>query len=73
MFLRADKDLRFCDYDSLSFWSPPGVETEVDFIIARGKERIAIETKSTKEPNASHLKGLRALANLAGLSRRILV
>jgi predicted AAA+ superfamily ATPase len=73
MILRAGKDLKFCDYTTLSYWSPPGGETEVDFIIERGKERLAIEVKTAREPNSTHLKGLRAIADLKGLKRRILV
>ncbi len=73
MLLRAAKDLKLCDYDSLAYWSPPGGKTEVDFILSRGKEKIAIEVKAAKEPNSTHLKGLRAIAELKGVSRRILV
>jgi predicted AAA+ superfamily ATPase len=71
--LRAGKDLKFCEYDRLSYWSPPGGKVEVDFVIERGKERIAIEVKTAREPSSSHLTGLRAIADLKGLGRRILV
>ena len=72
MLLRAGKDLRFCDYDVVSYWAPPGGSLEVDFVIQRGKEKIAIEVKTAREPNAQHLKGLKAIAEL-NVSRRILV
>lgn len=71
MLLRASKDLKFCEYDSLAYWS--GGNTEVDFILSRGKERIAIEVKAASEPNSQHLKGLRACAELKGIKRRIVV
>ena len=73
MLLRAGKDLSFCDYDSLAYWLPPGGNTEVDFILTRGKEKIAIEVKSAKEPGSTELKGLKAIGELSGIKRRILV
>lgn len=73
MLLRAGNDLKFCEYDQLFYWSPPRKETEVDFVLVRAKEKIAIEVKSAREPGKSHLKGLRAIAGLKGLKRRILV
>jgi len=73
MLLRAGKDLKFCDYDSISYWAPASGETEVDFVIERGKEKIAVEVKTAREPNSSHMKGLRALGELSGVSRKILV
>jgi predicted AAA+ superfamily ATPase len=56
MLLRASKDLKLCEYDSLAYWS--GGNTEVDFILIRGKERIAIEVKVASEPNSQYLKGV---------------
>jgi uncharacterized protein len=73
MLLKAGKDLKFCDYDALSYWSPAGAATEVDFVMERASEKIAIEVKAVNEPQSNHLKGLRAIADLPKLSRRILV
>jgi len=45
----------------------------VDFLLQRGKERIAIEVKSTDRVEGRTLKGLKAIAELAAVRRRILV
>ena len=73
MLLRAGKDLKFCEYDAISYWTPPAGNTEVDFVLERGKEKIAIEVKAAREPSPQHLKGLRVIAGLKGLKRRLLV
>jgi predicted AAA+ superfamily ATPase len=57
---------------------PPGRRrwprtTEVDFLLRRGREWIAIEAKSSARADADLLRGLRAIEDLAGLRRRILV
>ena len=73
MLLRAYNDLKIFEFDTVSYWSPPGGSTEVDFVIERGKEKIAIEVKTAKEPGTEHLKGLRAISDLKGLKKKILV
>ena len=73
MLLRASKDLKLLEYDMVSYWSPPGGDTEVDFVIACERDKFAIEVKATKEPGMQQIKGLRAIAELPGLKRRILV
>jgi predicted AAA+ superfamily ATPase len=61
-------------YDDLSYWAPAGPGTvEVDFVIRRGSTYIAIETKAKASPGPRDLKGLRAIAGLPGLERRLLV
>ena len=47
--------------------------TEVDFVLLRAKETIAIEVKATRVVRPADLRGLRAISDLAGLARRILV
>jgi predicted AAA+ superfamily ATPase len=60
--------------DGLYYWAPSSKsETEVDFLLTRGEERIAIEAKSGNAFAEGWCKGLRAVADLAGLSRRIIV
>ncbi len=60
-------------YDELAYWAPTQGGTEVDFLMRRGKSFVAIEVKTTTNPGPSHFAGLRAVADLAGLERRVLV
>ena len=46
---------------------------EVDFILRRGSDLCAIEVKSARRTDPGQLAGLRAIADLTGLRRRILV
>jgi len=73
MLLKAGNDLKYCEYDALSYWSPAGVDSEVDFVMERGSEKIAIEVKTVREPQNNHLKGLRTITKLPKLCRRILI
>jgi len=71
--LRAYKDYRgICD--DMYYWAPScRSETEVDFILVRGRDMIAIEAKSGNTFMDAWCKGLRAVAQLKGLQRRIIV
>ena len=61
-------------FDEMSYWAPAGAaRTEVDFLLRRGKKYLAIEVKSSRRIPDDGLRGLRAIAGLAGLVRRILV
>jgi len=60
-------------YDDLAYWAPTQGTGEVDFLLRRGKSFIAIEVKTTSNPGPSHFSGLRAIKDLAGLKRRVLV
>lgn len=60
-------------YDELSYWAPAQGGTEVDFLLRRGKEFLAIEVKARTAPGPSDFAGLRAVADLRGMKRRILV
>lgn len=72
-FLRAYRDYRGL-FDDWHYWSPVGARgTEVDFLLRRGERYAAVEVKSGKATDPSSLRGLRALADLEGLARRILV
>ncbi|MCY4524380.1 MAG: AAA family ATPase [Halobacteriovoraceae bacterium] len=62
------------DMDDLFYWAPAEAKkTEVDFILIRNKEKIAIEVKATEKIRPEHFFGLRAVSNLKGVKRRILV
>ena len=62
------------EIDDIFYWSPAGAKkTEVDFLLIRGGEKIAIEVKATENVRSEHYKGLRGISGLEGLKRRILV
>jgi predicted AAA+ superfamily ATPase len=73
MVLRAhDEQKRL--FDEISYWAPVQArQTEVDFLLRRGKEYLAIEVKSQTRFSTNQLSGLRAIAELRRVSRRILV
>ena len=60
-------------FDELSYWAPHQSGAEVDFVLRRGTELLGVEVKATARYHTRHLKGLRALDGLEGLTRRILV
>lgn len=60
-------------FDDIHYWAPSQGETEVDFLLRRGKELIAIEVKAAARPRPSDYAGLRAIGELTGLRRRLLV
>lgn len=71
--LRAYKDYRDL-FDDMYYWAPSGHSgIEVDFILVRGSELIAVEAKSGDTFVDAWCKGLRAIEPLGGLQRRILV
>lgn len=73
MLLKAWNDYRGL-YDQLSYWAPTeGRQTEVDFLLRRGKRFIAIEVKSSAGLRSEDTRGLEAIAALPGLQRRLLV
>jgi predicted AAA+ superfamily ATPase len=61
-------------YDELFYWAPAGTaRTEVDFLLRRGREYVAVEVKSQDRFAMSMAAGLRAIGELPGLARRVLV
>lgn len=60
-------------FEEIHYWAPVDSSTEVDFIIQRGSENIAIEVKSATQLHDRMLKGLNAIEGLPGLTRRILI
>ena len=71
--LRAYKDYRgMCD--DMYYWAPSARSAmEVDFILVRGSGLIAVEAKSGNMFTDAWCKGLRVIAPLEGLQRRIVV
>lgn len=71
--LRAYMDYRGIA-DEISWWAPAETKnTEVDFVLRRGRELIAIEVKSSQRWQPEYARGLRAIGELKGLRRRIAV
>jgi predicted AAA+ superfamily ATPase len=61
-------------FDEVAYWSPAQTHaTEVDFVLRRGREHLAIEVKHQARFGAELLTGLRAIAELPRLARRVLV
>ena len=60
-------------YDDIGYWSAAESAAEVDFMLTRDREHLAVEVKAAERYNTAMLKGLRAVADLGGLTRRILV
>jgi predicted AAA+ superfamily ATPase len=61
-------------FEEWAYWSPAEARTtEVDFVLTRGKKRLAIEVKVGQALASDDLAGLRALRGLEGLVRRCLV
>lgn len=71
--LRAYRD--YSDlFEDWFFWSPAeAARTEVDFVLRRGRDHVAIEAKSAATIGNEELRGLRAIAGLPRLRRRVLV
>jgi len=61
-------------FDELSFWSPLDAKSlEVDFLVRQGRELTAIEVKAKSRLRPDDIKGLRAVAQLPGIRRKLLV
>ena len=61
-------------FDEIFYWSSGSAQkTEVDFLLKKGSEFIAIDVKSAKKIRPEDLKGLKAIADLKAVKRRICV
>lgn len=60
-------------YNRIFYWAPHRTDSEVDLLLQRGRELLAIEVKATDRYHTGLLKGLRALDELPRLVRRVLV
>ena len=71
--LRAYRDY-YSLFEEMYYWSPvDSKKTEVDFLLKRGKELIAIEVKARTQVSSSEYKGLKAIQQLPSVKKRILV
>ncbi len=61
-------------YDRISYWAPSQAQNvEVDFLLERQGEYVAIEVKSTTRYDTTLLKGLRGIQEMPGLARSLLL
>lgn len=71
--LRAYRDYRGL-FEEWSYWAPgKGSSLEVDFLLRRGRDLVAIEAKSARRVGGAELRGLRAIAELPQIRRRLVV
>ncbi len=71
--LRAYRDYRGL-FDDWYYWaSSSGRRVEVDFLLKKGGDFVAIEVKGSPRPSRAESPGLAAIAELPGVRRRILV
>ncbi len=71
--LRAYRDYRGL-FDNWYYWaSSSGRRVEVDFLLEKGGDFVAIEVKGSPRPSRAESPGLAAIAELPGVRRRILV
>ena len=61
-------------YDVMSYWSPgaPAAQ-EVDFVLQRGKDLLALEAKSGRVFQENWCRSLRAFGELPRVRRRVIV
>jgi predicted AAA+ superfamily ATPase len=61
-------------FDELAYWAPTEARSvEVDFLLQRGGEFLALEVKAQRRFSPEQLTGLKAIGDLPGLVRRVLV
>ncbi len=61
-------------FDEIAYWSPAEARSvEVDFLLQRGGEHLALEVKAGARFTPAWLSGLTAIGDLPRLARRILV
>jgi len=61
-------------WEHLCYWAPlQSRGVEVDFVLRRGRELVALEVKSAATFSRSQLSGLKAIGELPGVVRRVLI
>ncbi len=61
-------------FDEIAYWSPAEARSvEVDFLLQRGGEHLALEVKAGTRYASDWLAGLKAIGDLPRLARRVLV
>lgn len=72
-FVRAMRDAQKVDFDDMYYWSAGKGSHEVDLLLTRGEELLAIEIKSANKMQNDMFGGLSAISELPKVKRRILV
>lgn len=61
-------------FEEIAYWAPAQArQTEVDFLLRRGRDYLALEVKAQPRFSPSQLSGLRAMGELRQVVRRILI
>jgi len=60
-------------YDGVFYWAPAEGAREVDFLLRRRKKLVAVEVKAKRTLASRDFAGLRAVAELPGMERRLVV
>ncbi len=60
-------------HDALHYWAPAQGGTEVDFLVQRGGDFVAIEAKAKQTLSSHDFAGLKAIGELKGVRRRTIV
>jgi len=71
--LRAERDAGRLEYDEMFYWASGGTGPEVDIVLQRGKELLAIEVKASQRLRDDFVDGLRVMEHIPGITRRIVV
>ncbi len=71
--LRAHQALDSALYDEVYYWAVGKDSIEVDFLLQRGDKFTAIEVKARERLDPAAFAGLKSIADLRGVTRRILV
>jgi predicted AAA+ superfamily ATPase len=71
--LRAHQALRPALYDELYYWAVGKDSIEVDFLLQRGEAFTAVEVKARQRLDPASFAGLKAISDLRGVTRRIVV
>ena len=73
MLLRAYAQEREL-YDDIFYWAPAQArDLEVDFLLRRGGELLALEVKSSSRFSRSWISGLKAIGELPQVVRRVVI
>ena len=71
--LRAHNE-RSALFEEVAYWAPlQARQTEVDFLLRRGRDCLALGIKAQPRFSSPQLSGLRAIADLPRITRRVLV
>lgn len=61
-------------FEEITYWAPVQArQTEIDFLLRRGREYLALEVKGQSQFSHTQLSGLQAIADLPRVVRRVLV